>query len=168
MDYLKELKQVTDKELKVLIEEPDQKCHTPGDFIPVKITYQNLTDEPLVIVDYNVVSTNAVTSYGILFPVLKTTSNDKQIRFLKLHMGDAMTFIDFVLLQEIPRKSSVEVIVEYYLPDGEVEINENKRFPVLPSGQYLFQFIYGTREFKESPSDWKKILSNQIVICVVD
>lgn len=167
-DYLKDLKQVTDKELKVLIEEPDQKCHKPGEFIPIMITYQNLTDKPLIIADYNIVAANAVTSYGAVFPVL-TTTNNEEIIFAYDYMGDKITFIDFVLLREIPQKSSFEVLVDYYLPTGGVGIAKTQNFSVLPPGQYILQFLYATREFQDIPTPWsQKMASNQIMICAID
>lgn len=158
---------VTDGKLKLFIEEPSRKCHSPGDMIPVKISYQNLTDEQLTIVDFNIVWIHALVAYAQVVPVLTNLKNER-IPYRDDYMSVLVANLTSPLLQQIPPNSSFELLAEYRLPSEMVVYDGNQQLhtSALPAGQYLLKFVYIAGEYEGT---WEgEISSNQIEICVSD
>jgi hypothetical protein len=152
---------VTDGKLKITIEGTDVRCYKPGETIPIKVTYQNLTDKRLTIVDFNIVSSvPLIGANALLIPVLTSTADIRVHSPDELMSSDAANASPTVLHELLP-KSSFESFVEYHLPIEIISFDNNQR---LQSGQYLLKFVYTALSYKGS---WDgAISSNQTEICV--
>lgn len=160
--------QITDGKLKLSVRESSVKCHKVDTFIPLVITYENLTESPLTIVDYNIMDTHMLfNSRGQLFPVLSTLLNERITTPYDLTRVDIFNPTS-PLLHELPARSSFEISVEYYFWAEMVKIDQHRQgqtHPV-PAGQYLLRIVYSASRADDS---WEgEISSNQIKICITD
>ena len=159
--------QVTDGKLKLSIKEDKHgDCYVPGTHISLILTYENLTDQPLKILDYNIISSHVLArSYGQLSPVLTTVQS---IRLISRE--DAMT-IELInpnpntLIQILPPQSRFNVDSKYYLStEFAAADNWDDDFRSIPAGQYYLKLMYSSIGYQDS---WKgSISSNRIEFCV--
>lgn len=160
--------QVSDGKLRISIKEPDSYCHVAGKTIPIEISFQNLTNYKLTIVDFNIISPIAMTrAHALLFPILTNMKNER----IRLPGEFGLTETknpNSPMLQPIFPNASFEFLAEYHLPGEMAEYNENHQLQnqALPVGQYLLKLIYFAFGFEDT---WEGTIgSNQIEICVAN
>lgn len=158
--------EITDGILKLSIKELERKCYSPGSAISLEFLYQNLTDGPLTMVDYEQISSVVLRGgFGQLFPILGTTSH-KPIFNKLFYFGIIATHPTSPIFQEIYPQSSFSLRKNYYLPTEVGEEDERRQVYIrlLSPGQYLLRFAYTAIEHEGS---WEgTVTSNQITICV--
>ncbi len=160
--------QITDGKLRLSIRESNEKCYKAGNFIPLTITYENLTKSSLTIVDYKVMDTHMLfNSQGQLFPVIATSLNERIFSpydFTRVDLFNPTS----PLLYKLPAKTVFEVSVEYYFWSEMVKSDRNgqRQTQPVPPGKYLLKLVYSSSGNENS---WEgAISSNQITICIVD
>ena len=159
--------QVTDGRLKIVLSGAKSSCYGAGDIIPLIITYENLTDKPLIIVDPDYVSASSyVHSAGFLKPVVTTVENNRvfipdDYKLITTYNPDSTLFL------ELAANSAFDINLEYRFPPSTAKLGEEGNLitqPVLP-GSYLLKFLYVGR-----PTDgsWEgAVSSNRIKICII-
>jgi hypothetical protein len=156
--------QVTDGKLKLSIKEVNNTCYKPGTRIRIILTYENLTNKNMEIVDYNAISTRPMDSNAQLYPVLTTLLN---VRLFSLEdFIEAEVYNpDSPLLQELPANDELEVTVEYYFPpDFMIDRMRFNETQPPPPGQYFLKLVYVAYHYEHA---WEgKISSNQIKLCI--
>lgn len=160
--------QITDGKLKMTIQILDKNCLRPGDVLPVTVRYENLTNQPLTLVDYSALSSVALMGgYAILVPVLSTIDNQRLQLPGGITGGDIYNS-DSPQFQEISPRSSFSTLIDYHIPMKVVSHAENVSGSdhKLKPGQYLLKFIYYA--FRGQNAWQGRISSNQIEICVID
>ena len=160
------LEEVTDGKLKLSIDEAKKdSCYEPGTKIRLLLIYENLTDQPLKIADYSLISSHPIGgSHGQLYPVLAT---EQSIRILSLEDSMLITLYNPNpnTLKVLPSKAKFNVLAEYYLSTKFASAGTfGGEFQPIPDGQYYLKFIYSSIGYDGS---WKgDISSNRILICV--
>lgn len=158
--------QVTDGDLRLSIEESENRCYHPGETINVKMSYLNMTKKPITLVDYNFIDDEPMrNAYAHVVPVL-TTADNRLIRAKEFFMNIDAFNAPIPIILEISPKASFEILGDYSLPIDIGEEDEGQRvtFRLLPPGQYFLKLVYIAQKYKGS---WEgKISSNQITICV--
>jgi hypothetical protein len=162
--------QITDGKLKLTIKELNGKCYHAGDLVPLTITYENLTDKPLIVADYSTVDSHVLyRTQGQLFPALTAADGTQIVTPYDLMRVDAFN-LNSPLLHEVPARSVFEVSLEhYYFPTEFVQINAQGQGPnrQIPAGQYRLKFVFIGNSTHEP--EWEgTISSNQVEICVVN
>ena len=181
-------RQISDGRLKLTIVEENKQCHKlgtftnlsngkvvykPGDLVPIILTFENLTNEPLSIADYNVVafaSSLTLENSARVIPVLSalngqriTSLDEEQSVGYQIYQTPSST-----LVRELFGKSNFEITIKY-LPPAQVlylgESGERGSMP-LPAGHYLLKYVYDATGYQGS---WSGVISsNQIEICIID
>ncbi len=133
----------------------------------MQIEYENLSDNLLTIVDYNLVDTHTLwNAEAQLYPELYTSAGQAVVSpsdLMKVEKGRSGP----PLTRELPAGSRLEVLVDYYLPDQMVTQQSGPAgAQPLPPGQYSLGFVYASHG---DDNVWGgTISSNQIQVCVTN
>jgi hypothetical protein len=158
--------QVSDGALKMFLEELKPTCHKAGDAISVIVTYENLTNKPLKLVDYSIVSPHQfVKSNGYLRPVL--SRGDASL----VYTNEELKLSTFYNLQPpvfftLRAGSKSDFQIGFFLPLSEAVPDEEgyMHLRLIQPGDYFLKFIYRSQRINDS---WEGTIStNRIQICI--
>lgn len=163
LSILKDQSQITDGRLELSINLETVSCYKSGDKIPILFFYKNLTDEPLIIVDYNVIDTHLIyQTKAQLFPIL-TNANQEPV----------YTSYDSMILEiynrnlpteyQITPYDTFEIKIDYIFPTEILSYGQSQN---TPTGRYFLKYVYIGYA---NDNTWAgKITSNQVEICITE
>ena len=161
---------INDGVLSINIEDQEPKCHPVTAPISIKLVFENMSNQPLLLQSRFILSQKRLGTDGDIFVWLSSkdgisllspsdTINDEQ-------WGQTPTPLKYLTLDEF---SKFETTVHYKLPlkvmNGNA-INEFRYFTPRP-GQYLIKVVYQNLAPSHS-NEWGGVIaSNQIEVCFI-
>lgn len=146
----------------------DNQCYGLGSPISIVAIYENLTNKPLIIVDYDAVSAQVLFgTSGQLFPVITDADGEEVLTPEHTQMMDVFN-TSSPLLQDLPPRSAFDVPIDFYFPFEieEIDTQQQRISHPTPLGVYYLQFVY--IGYKNSGAWEGSISSNQVEICIAD
>jgi hypothetical protein len=148
------------QDISLSIVNSDPKCNFSGEVIELIITYQNLTDTPVTLADYDFISEYVqVRSRALLNPELITIEGE---RVNRAHKDSYYNNLSSTLTYTLSSNQLLTVMAEYKLPDlvyiGGVSQS-------LPPGKYFLVLAYFSNS--DESNIWSGVVvSNKLEICV--
>ncbi len=163
--------QFTDGVLSVSIRQADDTCHSISEPISLKLTFENLSDKPLVLLSSFSVSQKRFGADNGIFVWMDTKDGTPLLSphdlIIEESLGATPAPPKYQILNE---HSKLEITLSYVLPtqliNGDVQNNHNIFTP--GPGQYLIRFVYQNLVSSQL-NEWTGVIaSNRLEICVIE
>lgn len=156
-----------DGRLVINIKLPQSNCYSPGDLIPIRLEYKNLTSGPLQIIDFDVIAINAlIGAKAQIFPFIYY-KNGLEVFTPEHFFLDQVAYMKETKTHSIKAGETFSTLTENYsFPPIIIDTStagESQKINT-PPGDYLIQFKYVNID---NPEYWDGVISSNVLeICI--